>query len=332
MIKSGIFNSVNGDRKYDARDFASYFSTFIGNGVFPNPETGFKVVANNTLTVTIKKGDAWINGYIVQNTDDYKLTIALADGVLNRIDRIVLQLNYLNREIVPLVKKGQFASSPVAPSLKRDKDAYEIAIADIYVSKGSFAITDADITDVRLNKNLCGIVHGVVDQVDTTTIFNQYLDWLTRTKQKHEQDTQNIISGFTTFTEAEKQRYKNEFTAWFNNLKVVLDGNVAGNLMNEITKTNERCDNISQTVNTALETLYVSNSGKDIYGVFTTVEWRTKSNVLRRRSVLSDPDSDMNYRIQTVTKYEKDGVTIASTVIYQRLHDDEGDFMKEVPQ
>lgn len=332
MIKSGIFNSVNGDRKYDARDFASYFSTFIGNGVFPNPETGFKVVANNTLTITIKKGDAWINGYIVQNTDDYKLTIALADGVLNRIDRIVLQLNYLNREIVPLVKKGQFASAPVAPSLKRDKDAYEIAIADIYVSKGSFAITDADITDVRLNKSLCGIVHGVVDQVDTTTIFNQYLDWLTRTKQKHEQDTQNIISGFTTFTEAEKQRYKSEFTSWFNNLKVVLDGNVAGNLANEITKTNDRCDSISQTLNASLEPLHVIRLAKDNNGVFTTVEWRTKNNVLRKRAILSDPDLDMNYRTQSVTNFGKDGTTVISTDVYKRTFDDEGDLISEVLQ
>lgn len=36
--KSSFFTSLNGDRKYKSSDFAEYFSTFIGNGVFPNPK------------------------------------------------------------------------------------------------------------------------------------------------------------------------------------------------------------------------------------------------------------------------------------------------------
>lgn len=201
MIKSGIFNSVSGDRKYKAEDFAKYFSSFIANGVFPNPSNNFQVMANNNMTLTLKPGNAWINGYYIVNDDNYNLTIEVADGVLNRIDRIVLQLNYLNREIVPVVKKGTFASSPVAPSLKRDADAYEIALADIYVGKGIINISQANITDLRMNTSLCGIVHGVVDQIDTTDLFAQYDD------------------GFRT---------------WFASIQDILDGDVAGNLTNRI--------------------------------------------------------------------------------------------------
>lgn len=201
MIKSGIFNSVSGDRKYKAEDFAKYFSSFIANGVFPNPSNNFQIMANNNMTVTLKPGNAWINGYYIVNDDNYNLTIEVADGVLNRIDRIVLQLNYLNREIVPVVKKGTFASSPVAPSLKRDADAYEIALADIYIGKGIINISQANITDLRMNTSLCGIVHGVVDQIDTTDLFAQYDD------------------GFRT---------------WFASIQDILDGDVAGNLTNRI--------------------------------------------------------------------------------------------------
>ena len=212
-IRSGLFNSVNGDRKYDASFFAEYFATFIANGVFPNPSNGFQVMANGDMTVALKAGQAWIKGYYVTNDADYNMTIDVADGTLNRIDRVVLQLNYLNREITPIVKKGTFASSPVAPTLQRDADAYEIALADIYVGNGVLSIIQANITDQRLNTELCGVVHGLIDQVDTTTIFNQYQSW------------------FGDFTVAKQA----DFDAWIASLQDILSGDVAGNLANQIT-------------------------------------------------------------------------------------------------
>lgn len=64
-IRSGLFNSVNGDRRYKADFFAEYFASFIANGVFPNPSTGLQVLANQNMTVAIKPGKAWINGYFL---------------------------------------------------------------------------------------------------------------------------------------------------------------------------------------------------------------------------------------------------------------------------
>ncbi|MEK5390219.1 hypothetical protein NSQ59_07515 [Margalitia sp. FSL K6-0131] len=233
-IRSGFFNSVNGDRRYQADFFAMFFGTLIGNGVFPNPSTGLQVLANQNMTVTIKPGKGWINGYFFVNDSDYNLTIENADGVLNRIDRIVLQLNFLNREIVPVVKKGTFASSPVAPTLKRDADAYEIALADIYVGKGVLSISQANITDVRLNKDLCGIVKGLIDQVDTTTIFNQYQAWFANITGS----TQTEIDTWKTQQEQDfdtwEEGRKSEFQTWFDSIQSILDGDVAANLASRI--------------------------------------------------------------------------------------------------
>lgn len=229
-IRSGFFNSVNGDRRYQADFFAMFFGTLIGNGVFPNPSTGLQVLANQNMTVAIKPGKGWINGYFFVNDSDYNLTIENADGVLNRIDRVVLQLNFLNREIVPVVKKGTFASSPVAPTLKRDADAYEIALADIYVGKGVLSISQANITDVRLNKDLCGIVKGLIDQVDTTTIFNQYQAWFANITGS----TQTEIDTWKTQQEQDfdtwEEGRKSEFQTWFDSIQSILDGDVAANL------------------------------------------------------------------------------------------------------
>lgn len=173
-IRSSFFNSVNGDRRYLAYNFAEYFASFIGNGVFANPSNAFQVYEKENMIVNVKAGKAWINGYIAVNDGDYNLTITNADGVLNRIDRIVLRLDFNVRAINVAVKKGAFASTPVAPTLQRDAEVYELVLADVYVGKGITKITQSNITDQRMNKALCGVVKGTVDQIDTTDLFNQY--------------------------------------------------------------------------------------------------------------------------------------------------------------
>ncbi|MBC8589323.1 hypothetical protein [Paratissierella segnis] len=177
-VRSGFFNSVNGDRKYDAKRFAEYFSSFIGNGVFPNPSDGLQVAEQLTpdMTVTVKAGKAWINGYIMINDDDYILTIEPADGVLNRIDRIVARYDVVDREIRLEVKKGTFASSPVAPTLQRDSDAYELALADVYVGAGVVSIVANKITDLRSDTALCGKVDSLIagDINSLVAAFNEH--------------------------------------------------------------------------------------------------------------------------------------------------------------
>lgn len=209
---SGFFNSSNGDRKYRTEFFAEYFSSFIGNGVFSNPSTGLQIISNNNMSVTVKAGKAWINGYYYSNNSDLILPVAIADGVLSRIDRIVLRYDTVNREIRAVVKKGNFASSPVSPSIQRDADAYELALADIAINKGAVSITQSNITDLRLNTGLCGVVHGTVDQVDTTTLWNQY-------KAKFEETS---------------EQFEVDFQSWFTTIQNSLNGDVAGNLLNKI--------------------------------------------------------------------------------------------------
>lgn len=219
-IISGLFNSVNGDRKYNATWFARYFATFIGNGVFPNPSTGLQVVENENMTTIVKAGDGWINGYFIVNDNDYVLQHDLADGALKRIDRVVMQLDYAGRIINIVIKKGAFASNPVAASIQRDPDYYELVLADVLIKPGVTEILQADITDQRLNSDLCGIVHGTVDQVDTSTIFAQYQSWLANQQDIYEVD-------MLEWTDLQKD----EFIAWFQSVQAILDENVAGNLL-----------------------------------------------------------------------------------------------------
>lgn len=221
--KSSFFNSVGGDRKYQASDFAEYFSSLVTNGVFPNPATNLQVLANANMTVTVKAGPAWIKGYRYLNDSDLILPITVADGVLNRIDRIALRMDTVARNITAVVKKGTFASVPVSPTLQRDADAWELGIADIYVGAGATSITQINITDLRLNTALCGWVNSLI-QADTTAIFDQYFDWYTVKTGQYQTEMKDMETQFQA-----------DFSAWFTAIQGQLTTDAAGNLQTQIT-------------------------------------------------------------------------------------------------
>ena len=91
MEKSGFFNSSDGDRVYDATDFAAYFGSLVSNGVFYSTPTNLLVSPGIGLAVSIAAGSAWINGYRYENTDDLNKPLATADGSNPRIDRVVVR-------------------------------------------------------------------------------------------------------------------------------------------------------------------------------------------------------------------------------------------------
>lgn len=256
-MRYGLFNSINGDRKYKSEEFSEYFATFIGNGIFVNPSDCLQILAvGDSMKIIVRPGKAWINGRYLVNDENFEYTLSPGDATMNRIDRIVVRCDYTERKMSVSVKKGALSASPIAPTLKRDADAYELALADVYVAKGALTIVQSAITDTRLKNALCGLMHGVVNQVDTTTIFNQYqswfndysvtkaaefLAWQTQVQSALELWIANAETSFESWRQAEEALYyawsqgrKAEFDAWFLTIKDILDTNAAGNLLNLI--------------------------------------------------------------------------------------------------
>ena len=221
--KSSFFTSLNGDRKYKASDFAEYFRTFIGNGVFPNPSSNLQVISNGDMTLTISPGFAWINGYMYNNTDNLILTLDNSDSALKRIDRVVIKCDFVNREIKAYIKKGVFSQSPAAPELTRDADAYELSVADILVENGIVSIQQSKITDTRLNSEVCGIVTQTVETIDTTELFNKLQAYI----EERGKDVEGWINESI-------QTWSMDFTTWFDSIKDILNGDIAGELANRI--------------------------------------------------------------------------------------------------
>ena len=256
MERCGFFDAyLNGeeyDRVYLAQHFAAYFASFIANGVFAEHSNQLQVMemATPQMQIGIERGQGWINGYWYENTDTLYMPVDVADGVLNRIDSVVLRLGFSERNMWLAVKKGTPAVNPIAPEVTRTADYYELQLATISIPASSIKITQAQITDTRMNQDVCGWVTGVVKQLDTTTLFNQFESYFDEFKQFYEND-------YANWTDEQKAEYdewyashidlwQNEFTTWFENVKGQLSEDAAGKIQVEIDEHEARLDNIEK--------------------------------------------------------------------------------------
>ncbi len=165
MEKSGFFNSSGGDRVYDATDFATYFGGLVSNGIFYRTATNLQVSPAIGLALSVAAGSAWINGYRYENTDDLNMPLTTANGSNPRIDRIVIRLSQISRRIQIGLDDRTAAATPEAPALTRTSDIYELGIADVLVPTAATLIVANNITDTRLNTDLCGLVNSLVSAV-----------------------------------------------------------------------------------------------------------------------------------------------------------------------
>ena len=218
---SSFFNSlVDGagiyDREYNAEDFAEYFASFIGNGVYADKASELQVSAyGGNMSVIVSTGSAWINGYYYKNASNKSLTLSVADGALKRTDLIVVRLDLINRRITAEVVEGIPDTQGTVPELTRNTDEWEIALASVSIPANASEISQADITDLRGNSEYCGWVAGLIEQIDTTGIFAQY---------------------------------NSAFNTWFNQMKDQLTTDAAGHLQNEINDINTDIDSMASDI------------------------------------------------------------------------------------
>ena len=306
MLNYSFFNAIldpegNPDRAFDANDFSKYFGTLIKNGIFPNPSSNFQIQGDqNNMSVKAEPGLAWIEGHLRYDDSVFILNIDPADSTLDRIDRVVLRLDTLERCIKWVVKKGELSGRPVAKTLQRDADAYEIALADITINHGATKVTQTMITDLRMNTELCGWVTGSVTQIDTTTLFNQMEQWKADYIAKTNTWTTDQENKFLTWkqlfeTSATDWRTEEErkFTEWLNSLKGKLEGDVAASLTLRVDGIEERLNTMKLTAdNVSIDAIAGLNgaSGEPAVNVQEALEamWKELNGEAQRLSGIND--------------------------------------------
>lgn len=164
MLKGGFFNSMNGDRKYNAQDVTEYFQGLFSSGIVSEPSTSFEVkaLASPAMGVQVLAGKAFIDGYWCKNTSAYALDIDSANVALPRIDAIVLRLDLTasGRAFSLQVIKGTAASDPAVPSITRTAYIKDYLLATVYIASGATMIQQTNITDTRSGSD-CGYVSSI---------------------------------------------------------------------------------------------------------------------------------------------------------------------------
>ncbi len=174
------------------------------SGVFAAAENA-AVAALETpgMAVTVTDGTGWLtdaggNGIVWWN-DTLKndgallqLPIDIADGALDRIDRVIVEWKTTNYVDLPEIKvlKGTASSTPEAPALTNNSTVRQISLAWVAVGAGITAVTGIMITDERLDPAVCGLVTDGLT-VDTTTMQAQFSAFLA----KIQNDLANIEAG-----------------------------------------------------------------------------------------------------------------------------------------
>jgi len=231
---------------YRAEDMQLWHST-RGNGVFSAADeliTTFK----SGMAVTISAGRAWIGfeklkGIIFGNMSSVDLAVDMADGLLDRKDYVVIKYDIIQNETYLYIKKGTESSVPQPPTLARDINvAYELAIAEINVIHGIVELNQGLIADKRLDEDLCGIMRDGVTSIPTEILQAQWEGWFNEIVTNSTEDWNNWYNAITTKGTNDWNNWYNtntvlfgkQFTDWFENVKGVLNDDVAGNLLNLI--------------------------------------------------------------------------------------------------
>lgn len=195
----GFFNSVNGDRVYNAQQMSSIFEGLITDGVYESVGNKLAVQVNNGMTIQIASGRGWFNKHWVNNDTELLITLAESDVTLNRYAAICVRVDDSNsvRQAVPYVKYSGYATNPTKPTMTRGEYINEYCLAYVYIRAGATEITASDIEDTRPNTELCGWVTGLIEQLNTTTLWSQwealFTDWFSNLQNLINENTEAML-------------------------------------------------------------------------------------------------------------------------------------------
>ena len=260
---ANFYNSDNGDRVYDADSFSEWLRPFFKTGVF-NGE--LQVLASSGMEVIVDTGNAFIEGKLKKFDSQTTLTVEQASANSTRIDAVVCRRNDTDRDFTLMVVKG----STVAPLPVRENGIYDIVLAHITVPASAVEIKQENITDTRMNADICGWVVSNVEEVDFSQVTAQWADY---------------IANF----EADELQAFNE---WFDTIKGQLSTDQAGSLQLQI---DEQANKIAtNTANISANKADIDSISADITSLQQTTQKNTSDIATNKANIATNTTSIAN--------------------------------------
>lgn len=201
MWESGFFNSVNGDRVYNAQQMSSIFEGLITDGVYEAVGDKLAVQPSAGMTIQIASGRGWCKKHWFNNTTAYQMTLEASDVTLNRWCAVCVRADDTDsvRDGKPTLKYSEYATTPVKPEPENTETVKELILAYVYIKAGAAEITAADIEDTRANEAVCGWVTGLIEQLNSATLWTQwealFTEWFSNLQDLINENTETMLVG-----------------------------------------------------------------------------------------------------------------------------------------
>ena len=159
---SGVIYPIN-NKEYTAED-VEIFNCTRTSGVHSVLDFDLSLSGN---VLTVGKGLAWIKnadfkGKAVAFTEPETITLDSADSTLDRYDVVAVRYDATKKEPELVVIKGTASENPVIPKRNTESYLYELFLYSILRKAGESTASFENVTDLRENKNYCGIMEDSV--------------------------------------------------------------------------------------------------------------------------------------------------------------------------
>jgi hypothetical protein len=171
----GFYDSISNDRTYNAEQMSKLFEGIITEGIFQTIGGALVVSANSGLNINVAAGRAWFFNTWTNNDAVLTLVVSASDPTLNRIDRVILEVDKATGVRANSIKmlNGTAASIPTAPTLANTATKKQYALADIYVAAGATVITAGNITN-KVGTAGTPFITGIINTIDTATLLAKH--------------------------------------------------------------------------------------------------------------------------------------------------------------
>lgn len=233
-VTSGFFNSLNGDRRYNAEQMSAIFDGIINDGVFANIGTAFSVRSDSGNIITVGIGRAWFNSTWLFNDAVLPIEANQSEVLLDRYDAVVIEIDHSDSVRAGNIKiiDGTPSSTPQYPTMIHTADVNQYPLAYIYRKAGAASISQVNITSM-IGTSSCPYITGILQVLNIDNIVAQWGD------QWAQWFTEQTSAGNNQMTSWMDQKQM-EFNTWFGNLQTILDGDVAAKLAEDILELQNR--------------------------------------------------------------------------------------------
>lgn len=234
-VTSGFFNSIEGDRKYDAVQMSSIFDGIIMDGVLQNVGGALIVSALLDMRIQVAPGRAWFNHTWTLNDSILVLTVPPSELILDRIDAVIVDVysNVNVRNNTIKIVSGTPSSKPQRPTLIKEEGHWQYPLAYITVASEVTSIRAANITNM-VGTSDCPFVRAPLEKMTIDALVAQWKDQWSVFYESQVEIMESVTGNWDwKYREFLTETYQ-AFNLWFENIKDTLQESTATKLQAQI--------------------------------------------------------------------------------------------------